>query len=161
MLHLRDAVLPVVLVLDGDMAVELLTDELLEAAIDIADALAGDDDRGLMAKLGLVLEVYADNASFEDLEGPDRAQARRSPVTEIGAGADAGVAAFDDTEDVEGVPDLILRVDLAILRDAGAVLVEGDLDVELDRGGFPVDDLFGGFSADGVEAELLGALPIS
>ena len=36
------------------------------------------------------------------------------------------------------------------------MLVEGDLDIELDRGGFPVDDLFGGFSADGVEAHLLG-----
>ena len=71
MLHLGNAVLPVVLVLDGDMTVEILADEFLEAAIDIADALAGDDDRGLMAKLGLVLEVDADNASFEDLEGPD------------------------------------------------------------------------------------------
>ena len=50
MLHLRDAVLPVVLVLDGDMAIKLLADEFLEAAVDIADALAGDDDRGLVAK---------------------------------------------------------------------------------------------------------------
>ena len=130
MLHLRDAVLPVVLVLYGDMAIELLADEFLEAAIDIADALAGDDDRGLVAKLGLVLQVHADNAAFEDLEGPDRAQVRRGPVTEIGAGADAGVAAFDDTEDIDRIPDLILRVDRAVLSDAGAVLVEGDLDVE-------------------------------
>jgi hypothetical protein len=44
MLHLRDAVLPVILVLDGDVAIKLLSDELLEAAVDIADALAGDDD---------------------------------------------------------------------------------------------------------------------
>ena len=78
------------------MAVELLADELLEAAVHIDDALAGDDDGGLVAELGLVLEVHADDTAFEDLEGPDGAQIRSGPVADVGAGADAVVAAFDD-----------------------------------------------------------------
>jgi hypothetical protein len=131
MLHLRDAVLPVGFVLDGDVTVELLADEFLEAAVHVDHALAGDDDGGLVAELGLVLEVHADDAAFEHLDRPDGAQARSGPVADVGAGADAGVAAFDDAEDVEGIPDLVLCVDLAVLGDAGAVLMEGDLDVEL------------------------------
>ena len=77
-------------------------------------------------------------------------------MADVGAGAHPLVAAFDDPEDVEGIPDFILGVDRAVLGDTGAVLMDGDLDVELLGGGFPMGDLLGGFGADGVEAHLLG-----
>ena len=51
---LGDAVVPVGFVFDGDMAVEVLTLEFLEAGGDVDDALAGDDN-GDVAESGLVL----------------------------------------------------------------------------------------------------------
>ena len=108
------------------------------------------------SKLLLILEVHADDAAVKDAQALDGLQVGSRPVADVGAGADAGVAAFDDAEDVERIPDLILRVDLTVLGEARAVLVEGDLDVELLGGGFPMGDLLGGFGADGVEAHLLG-----
>lgn len=58
-----------------------------------------------------------------------------------------GVAAFDDAEDVERVPDFVFWI-----AHRAAVFVESDFDIELPGGGFPGDDLFGGFGADGVES---------
>jgi hypothetical protein len=129
---------------------EFLLFELLKACGDINDALAGDDDLG-RTHLGLVLEVDADDAPLEDAQALDGDKLGGAPVAEIGTGTDAVVAAFYDTEDVERVPDLVIR-----LAHGAAVLVESDLDVGPFRGGLPCDDLFGGFGADGVETHLLG-----
>ena len=151
-LHLRDAVVPVIFVLDGDVTVEILLFELFKAGSDIDDSRAGDDDLGL-AHFGLVLEVDADDAAIEDAQALDGDEVRCAPVAEIGAGTYALIAAFDNSTDVERIPDLVFRV-----AHGATVFVEGDFDIGAYRCGFPCNDLLGGFSANGVQAHGLGKI---
>ncbi len=105
LLHPWHAVLPVIFVLNRGVAVEFLFLQLPKACRDLDDPLASDCDFGLPNR-SLVLEVDADDAAFEDAEALDGDEVRGAPVADIGADADALIAAFDYTEDVKGVQTL-------------------------------------------------------
>ena len=142
---LRDVVFPVVLVLDGDIAIEVLLTQLFQAGGHIDDSRSSYDHFGL-AICFLILEVDAHDASIEDAEALDWDEVRRAPVAEIGTCAQAMVATLDDAEDVEWIPDLVVWV-----AHGAAVLVESDLYIGADGCFFPCGYLFGGLAAYSVE----------
>jgi hypothetical protein len=68
----------------------------------------------------IVLQVDADDAAVEDAEALAGLEVGGAPVAEVGTGPEVVVAAFDDAEDVEGIPDLVFRV-----AHGAAVFMEG------------------------------------
>ena len=147
---LGDAVIPVVLMFDGDMPIKFLLFKLFQTSCDIDYARARDDDRGF-TEGGFVLHMHADDAAIQNPQAFDRLQVGGTPVPEVRAGSDAFVAALYDSTDVERVPDLVFRI-----AHGAAMLMEGDLDIKFDGRSFPCGHLFGRFRADGVKFHFFG-----
>ena len=68
---LRHTVIPIGLVLDGDVTVKFLTLQFFQAGGDIDHAFTGDHDR-CSSVGGLVLEMNTHNATIEDTEAFNR-----------------------------------------------------------------------------------------
>src|SRR2546428_8372632 len=79
--HVRQRVLPIILVFDGDVPVETLPFEFIEDFFDLAYAsavrhvvMAG------VAKHIAVFQMTADDAAFQNLQGVHRIDARSQPM---------------------------------------------------------------------------------
>ena len=70
-----------------------------------------------------VLEVAAYDVALEDADAIDGLEAAAHPVAGIGAGADAGVAIFQDGKDIIGVPHAVIW----ILSLARVIVEQSDL----------------------------------
>ncbi len=91
--------------------------------------------------------------SVEDTQAFDGFEVGSAPMTQIGASTDERVAAFHDAEDVERVPNLVIR---PVHR--AAVFMEGDPHPRPDGSGFPCDDELGGFTANRVKPHVFGEI---
>lgn len=147
----RGVVIPQGFELDREVALEALALQLGETAGDVANAGAEGNAGGVAADGATVLDVRGKDPAFKDLQTIDRLDAGSGPVTEVGAGADAGIAVFHQLGDVVRVPDFVVGI-LILAR----VAVVGDADVVfLDQF---LDDVngVGRFGGDAVELHLLG-----
>src|SRR4029453_16854436 len=106
LLDFRHAVVPVVLVFDGDVSLKAL---LLQFVQDLADAANAGSIGHVMARrteVALVLKVAADDPALEHSQAIDRIKAAGLPVTGVGASTDARVPILGNLDDVMRVPDL-------------------------------------------------------
>ena len=122
-LHFRDVVVPLILVFDGDMAVEILFLQFFKAGSDVHYAFTRNDHFGLTSAC-LVLEVDTDDATVEDSKALDGFEVGSAPVAQVSAGADTFVATFYKAADVKRVPDFVIRI-----AHGAAVLVEGNFHI--------------------------------
>src|SRR6266545_2958320 len=132
--HVRHGVLPVVLVLNRDVAIEPLGLEFVQTAFDVGDTPAVDGIGQTLSNLGAFLQVAADDATLEDAQALDRLKTGRCPVAGVGAGANARVTILDQRQHIFRVPDPVGSVlDHAAIRTflhPLAVFMDADLDVE-------------------------------
>src|SRR5439155_11263559 len=102
----RHGILPIALVLDGDVPAELLSAQLAQDAFHVGDAQA-ERQVGRIGVAGLndVLQMHADDAALENFETGDRIDAGTGPVPYIGTDAETRIAILDQREDVVGIPE--------------------------------------------------------
>jgi len=124
------AIVPVVLVFDGEHAVELLQGQFRQDGAGLAGARAPDHVVGAaVAELVEVLEVQAANPAgpAELLDRFDRIDPRTGPVPGVGAGADPLAATLADLHHGVGVP-VVRGIRVIVDRYADLVLLAEPVD---------------------------------
>src|SRR5439155_21585234 len=109
--HVRQRVLPVVLVFSGYVAAEALPFQFIEDFLDLD--YAGAVRHVVMAGVAehvAVFHMTADDASFQYFQSVHRINARSQPMPRVRARADATVAVLHHGQNVMRVPHFVVRV---------------------------------------------------